>query len=330
MTDENTRQFEKHIPIMVSVGAAVQDVFLSGKVFAPHIENGEKVEEFKAGEKYELEKVTFSTGGGATNAAVTFSRQGLHPIYMGKIGDDPAGKIVLDELHREGVDTTLVKTDPNVNTGYSTLLLAPTGERTVLVYRGASEHFGHDDFDLAHLHGDWLYVTSLAGNLDIIERLVEAAKAKDMKVAINPGKKELEQADRLKQVLHKVDVLTLNKEEIQQLVEGETDEQLVRHCSDMTPTTVMTDGPNGVTATDRTVIVKAGMYEDVPVIDRTGAGDAFGSGLVATLAKGKSLAEAVLFASANSTSVVGQIGAKAGILDEHTQLHDMPLEVSDF
>lgn len=327
---EDQTDFEKHQPIMVSVGAAVQDVFLSGKVFAPHIENGEKIEEFKAGEKYELEKVTFSTGGGATNASVTFSRQGLHAIYMGKIGDDPAGKSVIDELHREGVDTSLVKTDSGVNTGYSTLLLAPTGERTVLVYRGASDHFEAHDFDLQHLHGDWLYVTSLAGELEIMDQIVDAAKAKGMRVAVNPGKKELEQPDRLKPILHKIDVLTLNKEEIKQLVEGDSDEQLVRHCSDMTPTTVMTDGPNGVTATDRNDVVKAGMYEDVPVIDRTGAGDAFGSGLIAILARNGSLAEAITFASANSTSVVSQIGAKAGILGRDAVLHEMPLEISKF
>ena len=77
---------------------------------------------------------------------------------------------------------------------------------------------------------------------------------------------------------------------------------------------------------DGKTIIRAGMYEDVPVIDRTGAGDAFGSGFLSQWAQGKSLAESIVFASANSTSVVGRIGAKPGILHEHTELHDMPLE----
>jgi ribokinase len=83
-------------------------------------------------------------------------------------------------------------------------------------------------------------------------------------------------------------------------------------------------------ATDSDKIVKAGMYEDVPVVDRTGAGDAFGSGFVARHAMGKGLEDAVVFASANATSVVTQVGATAGILHTHAKLHDMPLTVKDF
>jgi ribokinase len=66
------------------------------------------------------------------------------------------------------------------------------------------------------------------------------------------------------------------------------------------------------------------------VVDRTGAGDAFGSGFVAWYALGKSLEEAITFASANATSVVTKVGATAGILHAHARVHDMPLTVTDF
>lgn len=321
---------EKDKPRMISVGAGVQDVFLSGKVFTPQNEDGVMVEEFKLGEKYDIEGVTFSTGGGATNAAVTFARQDLHAQFIGRVADDLAGRAVLDELHTEGVDTSLVVHDGRSHTGYSTLLLAPSGERTILTFRGSSQEFKIDDFRLSAVEADWLYISSLAGALEVLEHLINWAKSSGVKVAINPGKDELKQADRFKELLKQCDVLALNKEEIQQLVEGDSDEALVRHCSDMVPTVVMTDGPKGVTATDRRNIVSGGMYDDVPVIDRTGAGDAFASGLVAKLAQSASLSDAIIFASANSTSVVGKIGAKAGILDNHAVLHDMPLEVKDF
>lgn len=327
----DNQQYEKHIPIMLSVGAAVQDVFLSGKVLTPtQEENGEWVEELPLGAKMDVDTVVFSTGGGATNAAVTFARQGLHAEFLGQIGHDPAGQAVLDDLHKEGVDTNRVIYSDEYRTGYSVLLLAPNGERTILTYRGASTHYDASTIEIENLTADWVYISSLAGNMELMEKIIKTAKAANSKIAVNPGKGELQQADWLKTLLHQCDVLTLNKDEIQLLVEGETDEQLVRHCSDMTPTVIMTDGPNGVTATDRQKIVIGGMYEDVPVIDRTGAGDAFGSGLVAAFAKGKSLADAIVFASANSTSVVGQIGAKDGILSSDDQLHDMPLDVKDF
>jgi len=93
---------------------------------------------------------------------------------------------------------------------------------------------------------------------------------------------------------------------------------------------IVSDGPNGVVATDREVIVRAGMYEDVPVIDRTGAGDAFGSGFLSQWSQGKSLKDSSVFGSANSTSVVGKVGAKTAILQEGAKLHDMPINEKRF
>jgi ribokinase len=72
------------------------------------------------------------------------------------------------------------------------------------------------------------------------------------------------------------------------------------------------------------------MYEDVKVIDRTGAGDAFGSGFLSYWAQGKSLKDSIVFASANSTSVVTKIGAKVGILYKGAKLHAMPLSEDPF
>ena len=112
---------------------------------------------------------------------------------------------------------------------------------------------------------------------------------------------------------------------MQQIVSGETTEELVRHGLHYVPTVIVSDGPNGVAASDGKTIIKAGMYEDVKVIDRTGAGDAFGSGFLSQWAAGKSLRDSIVFASANSTSVVTKIGAKAGILPKGATLHDMPL-----
>ena len=317
---------------ILSVGAAVQDVYLKGALFEPVCEpdGGVCNETFELGSKNDLEGVTFSTGGGATNGAVTFARQGLHSMYMGKIGHDVAGKAILDDLHKDGVDTSLVGYSKTVGSGYSCILLAPSGERTILSYRGASSHYEINLEDFHNAQPDWIYLTSLEGNFEVIDTIFEYARHNNIKIAMNPGKKELANKDHLKELIPNLTILSMNKEEMQQIYSGETLEDLVRQASQDVHYVIVTDGPNGAVASDRWHIVRAGMYEDVPVIDRTGAGDAFSSGFTAMIAAGESLEWAVTYASANSTSVVSTIGAKAGILGQTDQVHGMPLDVSEF
>ncbi|MBP7820917.1 carbohydrate kinase family protein [Candidatus Saccharibacteria bacterium] len=314
---------------ILSVGAAVQDVYLQGAIFEPKKEHKEMVEEFILGSKNDLEAVNYSTGGGATNGAVTFARQGLHSMYMGKIGHDVAGKAILDDLHKDGVDTSLVGYSKTVGSGYSCILLAPSGERTIMSYRGASSHYEIHLEDFHNSHPDWIYLTSLEGNFEVIDTIFEYAKANNIKIAMNPGKKELEAKDHLKKLIPQLTLLSMNKEEMQQIYPGKTLEELVRQASKDVHYVIVTDGPKGAMATDRWHIVGAGMYEDVPVIDRTGAGDAFSSGFTAMIASGESLEDAVIFASANSTNVVASIGAKAGILNREAVVHKMPLDVKE-
>lgn len=311
----------------VAIGAAVQDVYLSRSDALKPVkeEDGEFYAELKMGGKADVDQINFSTGGGATNAAVTFARQGQESIFMGAIGEDPAGQAVRQELTLERIDARL--STSNHNTGYSVILLASNGERTVLTYRGASTHYETAYFDLNELGDvDWLYMSNLSGAVDILDKLFAQAKKLGIKVAWNPGKAELKQSERLKKLLPFVEVLIVNKEEVQKIVAGDNLDDLMKAASKLVPVVVISDGPNGVAATDGKIILKAGIYEDVKVVDRNGAGDAFGSGFVCMWAQGKSLKEAVTFASANSTSVVSKISAKAGILKVGVQLHDMEMK----
>ncbi len=313
---------------ILSIGAAVQDVFLSqSDEFKPVSDKTlhEQVMQLEMGAKADVNHITFSTGGGATNASVTFARSGHHAVFMGTIAHDPAGQAVLDDLDKENVDTTHVSYSRRYHTGYSVLLLAPNGERTILTYRGASTHYENKNFSLDDIDVDWLYVSSVAGQMDVLDKIFHQAREKGMKIFFNPGKGELRQTSKLKSLLQDVDVLSVNKDEMKQIVHGETSEELVRHGLSYVDTVIVSDGPNGVVASDGKTIVKAGMYEDVKVIDRTGAGDAFGSGFLSKWAGGASLKDSIIFASANSTSVVTKIGAKVGILPGNTKLHTMPL-----
>ena len=318
---------------MLTIGAAVQDVFLShSPEFKPVSDKtaDELFLKIELGSKNDVNNIDFSTGGGATNAAVTFARQGLEVQFMGTIAHDPAGVAVLDDLDKEGVDTSYVSYSEKYYTGYSVVLLASTGERTFLTYRGASTHYDIDNFDLSDAKASWLYITSMAGNVDVIDKIFRQAKKLNTKIFYNPGKDELKKTAKFKSLLEDVDVLSVNRQEAQMIVDGDSLEELIRRLLNYVPLAIISDGPNGVIASDGKTIVRAGMYEDVKVIDRTGSGDAFGSGFLSQWAAGKSLKDSIVFASANSTSVVTKIGAKAGILQKGEVLHAMPLSETAF
>ena len=315
-----------------TIGAAVQDVYLShGPEFKPFIEkDGDAFFKFPLGSKNDVDEIYYSTGGGATNAAVTFARQGQDVEFMGTIAHDSAGDAVLADLDREGVGTKFVSYSEKLHTGYSLVLLASSGERTFLTYRGASTHYEPKNFDLASCGADWLYITSVAGDMNFLDHIFREAKKLDIKILYNPGKDELSHSTQLKSLLEDVDVLVVNKEEAKLIVAGNEYDELLRRLLNLVPTAIICDGPNGATASDGKTIVRAGMYEDVKVVDRGGAGDAFGSGFLSQWATGVSLKDSIVFASANSTAVVTKVGAKTAILSKGAELHAMPLNEKPF
>lgn len=301
---------------VLTFGAASQDVFLSGKILTAKrdVRSHDYVELFPLGAKAELENVVFDIGGGATNAAVTFARQGLHVGYVGKIGHDPAGAEVARVLKRENVDLDGIVYDDRLGTQYSSIMLAPNGERTILIYRGAAHAMSSHDVTISTLAADWFYISSLSGNLDLFKKLIKHAVANDVQVAFNPGGAEIAQRKKLLPLLAGVTVLSVNSEELEALFGGDTIRDNLRAAAEVCPYVVMTDGCRGVQVVHGELHYAAGSYQKVKVIDRTGAGDAFHSGFVAALALGGGVEDAITLASANSTSVVQHVGAKGGIL----------------
>lgn len=312
-------------PLIVCVGSAAQDVFLMGKVFTPECEAGICYEHLKLGDKLSVEKMVYASGGNAMNAAVTFARQGIETSFISILGDDPAGHAVLHELDNESVGTRHVIVDKKYTTSYSVILLAPNGERTILNYHGERLSSCPDIVSDRTLRGEWLYISSV-GSMELLGQIVKIAKANGMKVAFNPASYEMKHTQASANLFSSIDLLALNKEEASQFVSGDSSEELAIQLSDSVPLVLVSDGPKGSVATDGMTTYSAGIYDNVAVIDRTGAGDAFTSGFIAKIASGEGIEESLIFASANSTSVVQKVGAKAGILHENARLHDMKIK----
>ncbi|MBI1908407.1 carbohydrate kinase family protein, partial [Candidatus Uhrbacteria bacterium] len=304
---------------VITIGAATRDVFLVSRAFmlVPLPELGGNLGECVAlGSKIDIDDIVLTTGGGATNAAVTFAKLGMRVATITRVGDDEPGRAVLADLETNHVDTSMVKVVKHGQTGYSTILTAQNGERTILVYRGVSADQKESDLKTKRLKTRWLYVTSLGGNAEMLMRLVWHAKADDLAIAFNPGAGEIKLGLRaLDQVIRHLSILILNLEEAQELTKLQTTnvKDLAGKLARPGLTLVITDGPRGTHAFLDDTYWHCGT-RSIRSVSRTGAGDAFGSAFVAARMQGRDMEDALRIGTANAESVISHFGAKAGII----------------
>ena len=303
---------------IISIGSATLDVFLRSKGLEIEKENGAKEICVRYGAKISVDELYFESGGGGTNTAVTFARQGLKVASIVKVGDDFAGEKIKRDLEKEGIDIKKIVTEIGGLTDYSTILWAPDGGRTILVYRGKTK-LEEDEIPFDQLETKWFYVTSVEGNFNVIEKCVVHCMGSGIKIAWNPGMNEIQQREILSAMLNDITLLNLNKEEMAEVlgVEVLKVNDLLKKAQELPcEYVVITDDRNGSYLHKKrdNFWWHCGIFEDVPKYESTGAGDAFGSGLVTGFIKELSINDCLKLATANASSVVSRVGAKKGIL----------------
>lgn len=311
---------------VISFGSAILDVFIKSpdfKVVKSSDKFVGKVLSIPYGIKSEVEELLIASGGGGTNTAVGFARLGLKTALVARCGWDFAGKMIRQDIKKEKVIDDLLVQLEGEKTDYSTILIGPDGNRTILVYRGGTS-LEKSVIDFKRLNSFWFYLASLEGNLSLLDQLVDLAVKNHTKVALNPGRREIKQKDQLFEIAQKVDVLIVNQNEALELTKDSFNvEQAFDYLVKFLPKTmiVVTKGDQGVLAQipgEKRLSLKS---FEVKMIDQTGAGDGFGCGFVGALASNFKPHQALKIGMANGASVVTQIGAKLGLLKK-TQLND--------
>jgi len=331
---------------VITFGSATRDIFVRSKDLKI-IENPEfltgKCLAVEAGSKVHIDELIFASGGGGSNSAATFALQNLKTAYLGLIGDDAGGREIVKELEGLGVNTNLIKVTSKAKTPYSIILSAPGqparnalalaaspdsagglageagGERSILVYEGASHLLSSKDISWEEIkESKWFYIAGLSGESSkVFKPLVEFAAQNKIKIAVNPSRDQItKDLENLQSLLNKIDVFIVNQEEASLVtgVDYKNEQELFKKFDELVSgIAVMSKGPQGVAVSDGEKIYTAGIPES-GYVDRTGSGDAFGSGFVATIIEGGSIEQAIQFGTANATSTIQSIGAKTGLL----------------
>ncbi len=316
---------------VITFGSATKDIFLQAKettvISGKDFRTGEGLC-FPLGSKVMVDDIYFTSGGGGTNSAVTFAKQGHNVAYCGKVGDDNAGEGVLKDLERYGVSNRFVTRTKEKPTNHSIILDVPERDRTILVYRGASDLHEKKDVPLQELEAKWFYLAPFSDHSQpLFFDLLDYAREKGIGLMANPSKVQLKN-EKTREALKNIDMVLLNMEEASILtgISIENENEIIKKSSGYAKEAVLiTKGVEGAVAYS-----KGKYFESRPIFpdstDKTGAGDAFGSGFLSRFIETGSVEKGVQFGIANATACLQKKGAKHGILRKGEEFHMSPIE----
>jgi ribokinase len=315
---------------VITLGSGTVDVFV--KTHKPEIVRHNQHEDvcYAIGEKILVDDLHVETGGGGTNTAVAFARLGMNVGWVGKVGSDLHANTILAEMKRERVAFLGSSDKGNADrgrrasadavgrnmSGYSVILTGLEHDRTILAYKGANDRLVSADVPWKKLNTKWLYLSALMGkSFATLVKAAQFAQKNNIKYAFNPSTYLARQGlAKLKPVINGCDLLVLNREEAQAVLgTKDTCVQMLPALQKYAKIVVITDGPKTAHAYNGFEHY-ALQPPNFPVIETTGAGDAFAAGMLAGLAATKDIATAMQWGMAESGSVIQHIGAKHNLL----------------
>jgi ribokinase len=250
-------------------------------------------------------------GGKGSNQAVGCARLGAHVDFVASIGKDDFGAMALCLYREEGIDTRYVQQTPSLPTGVGFILVDADGHNCIALDPGANESLSPSDVTAskAAFQGTAVILTQLEIPVEAAEAALALGRAEGSVTILNPAPVRPLPAT----MLRSVDVLTPNQTEANVLTgrrpDAASDPEAV--AGDLiiagARQVVMTLGERGalIVAGNSTQHVPA---PQMPVVDTTGAGDAFNAGLATALACGETLGSAVEFAVVTGALAVTRAG----------------------
>ena len=292
------------------LGILVADVFASPLPTMP-----------SAGELRLVDEIYQDTGGCAANTGVSLVRIGLTAGLIGKVGDDVFGEFIIRDMADKGLDVGGIRQSKTIGTS-KTMIITVMGEDRRFVHTlGANADLSYQDIDLGLIArakvlyvGGYLVLPKL--DQQALTDLMRFAKQRGLLTVLDvvvPAGGDRAVETHLAQALPHTDVFLPNDDEAR-LLTGEDDPIAQAECllSYGCSNVVITMGELGTVAADRGQMLRAPAF-CVPVVDPSGAGDAFDAGYIYGMLQGWSLKRRLTFASAMGASACTKLGTTPGV-----------------
>ncbi|MDA8312440.1 MAG: ribokinase [Actinomycetota bacterium] len=258
--------------------------------------------------------IELHSGGKGANQAAAAARCGATVAMVGRVGNDPYGHAQREALSDDALDVSFVEVTDGVPTGLAIVMVTPDGENSIIVVPGANRRLSAADVDAAAplVTTARVLVAQLEVPLEAVQRAVDLAAESAGFVVLNCAPFSALPVS----VLASTTVLVANEVEAAALARcptGSLEEAFdaASRIHTMGPRyAVITLGPLGA------VVVGAHEHahvpaKSVPVVDTTGAGDAFVGALAAALSKGRGIVDAVRFGVDVGSATTTSFGARA-------------------
>ncbi len=274
----------------------------------------------------QIDETSLKAGGDALNNSIDMCRLGNQVALVGKLGCDIFGDYLYEECRKNGVDMSHCGRSTTAPHAKSTILMHKNGERKFFYYAGSNAEFTIDDIDLSLL--DQCKILQVGGtfhfpNFDGEKGCLTLLKAAKEKGVITSMDVNTDFTGRWNETIcccyPYLDYFMPSLEQAVLI----TQKNDVREMADFflergVKTAVIKMGSKGCYAkNNQGEAFFCGCYS-VPVVETTGAGDAFVSGFLTSVLHGKSLKDCVIFGTACSAQVIQAVGANAGMKDYAT------------
>lgn len=260
------------------------------------------------GSKLEYSSATVMPGGQVATTVVACQTWGLRTRYVGKLGDDDAGRLHEDAFRQVGVDARLIKVAGGVSP-QSLILVDAGGERTILCRRDEQMTLRPEE-----LRREWVVNARLL-HLDGHDTAAATQAASWARAAGIPVVADLDDTyPGVEELVANVDYLIVSKDFACRLMDDTNLERALRSMSTRygSRLSAATLGEDGVLAWNGKELVHSAAYR-VPVIDTTGAGDIFRAGFIYALMRQWPLDRQLDFSCAAAAMNCMAQGARGGI-----------------
>ena len=274
------------------------DVIVVGELNVDLILN--KIDGFpEIGKEILADEMTLTLGSSSAIFASNLSVLGAKVAFLGKIGKDQFGELVLRSLQAKGVNTDLIIRDENLNTG-ATIVLNYDEDRAMVTHPGAMNHLTINDISEEklklgrHLHFSSYYLQP--GIKNDVGRLFKMAKDLGLSTSFDMQWDPAEKWDlNIKETLPYVDVFLPNKQELIHLTGQVNVKEAVRVLGTNANTIVVKMGSEGSVSFQEGKEFKIPAFHNKDVVDAIGAGDSFNAGFIFKFIQGAELEECQRF-----------------------------------